>query len=161
MEQKTVAQLIEELKTLPQDLTVKLFDGRKNLCDGGGEPTSSGIYNFEVEHMHNDISEDEKQYYIDVHGTVPQPFVAICFENDDYDDDGKCTLTESEEMAQLIPEAKLEILETQYSKLETLVKAHLPIISRDGILLSTIDTMDLRQSVKRIYNFLYNEEIKE
>ncbi len=86
---KTVKDLIEALQKLPKDLPVSVFDVRKNMGISmrSGESCSEGIYDVSVEII-NDPEEMKDLYDDDTE--IPKPWVAISFENDDYDDDGKC-----------------------------------------------------------------------
>lgn len=89
----TVKNLIKELEKMPQDVNVNIFDWRKNLHDDWGDGSSEGIYsNFDI-HYH-ELSKDEAKYYKDIHGVDFTPWVGIEFENSDYDDEGRCLLTE-------------------------------------------------------------------
>jgi len=71
--------LIEKLSQLPEDTEVCIFDWRKNLSDDCGEGSSVGIYpKIEVALQGKDeIREGSK------------PWIAIGFQNIDYNDDGE------------------------------------------------------------------------
>lgn len=85
-----VKDLIKELEKMPQEANVNIFDWRKNLSEDG---SSEGVYSrFDVHY--EELSEDEMEYYKDVHDKDFIPWVAISFDNDDYNDEGVCLLTE-------------------------------------------------------------------
>jgi len=69
-------KLIEELQKMPQNLDVCVADWRKHIHNADDEPNGIGIEpSFKVE-------------LIEGNG-VPVPFIALSFENDDYDEDGE------------------------------------------------------------------------
>jgi hypothetical protein len=41
----------------------------------------------EVGVLNDDMSEDEKEYHRDIVGSEPEPFIAITFDNPDYEDE--------------------------------------------------------------------------
>jgi hypothetical protein len=69
---------------------VNLVDWRKNISDGGGDPVSAGIYS-EFTVSKEEMSDDEEEFYIEQHGEYI-PFVSICFESEDYDENGNCLI---------------------------------------------------------------------
>lgn len=69
-----VEKLIRELKKMPPQTEVCIFDYRKNLHHASDEPQSHGIEsNFEINHETENVS---------------IPFCALTFKNDDYQKDG-------------------------------------------------------------------------
>lgn len=89
-----VKDLIKELEKMPQEANVNLFDWRKNLSDDIGDGSSEGVYSrFDIHY--EELSEDEMEYYKDVNDREYIPWVAISFENDDYNDEGVCLLTDN------------------------------------------------------------------
>ena len=71
--------LIKQIQDkIPDGMDVVLFDHRQNLYNDYGEGSSAGIYkDFEVV-MHS--KEEIKDGCI--------PFASLCFDNEDYDEDG-------------------------------------------------------------------------
>ena len=69
-----VKDLIEKLLTMPQDLSVLVFDWRKSVREASSEPSSAGLY--------SDISVSHEEE------NVTQPFIAISFDNEDYTNQG-------------------------------------------------------------------------
>lgn len=70
------SELIKKLQSLPDDLEVTIFDWKQNVHKG--EDGTIGVHvKFEVELLDND-AEEKKQ----------DKFIALTFENDDYNDDG-------------------------------------------------------------------------
>lgn len=86
-----VKELISELEKQPQDLEVFIFDWRKNLHDGFGDSTSSGVYNFEIEHLQIE-DKGEQEFYEEKYDKPFVPWVALAFKSDDYTDDGECLI---------------------------------------------------------------------
>lgn len=84
----TVNELIEKLKAFPGDIPVNIYDWKKNMGDDIGDGSSAGIYpDFEVSEMN--LSDDEKEFIKESQDRDFKPWVAISFENSDYDDDGQ------------------------------------------------------------------------
>lgn len=81
-----VSELIECLQAMPQDMDVHIFDWRKNLHTGGGESSPAGIE--KVEHVEVVPSDEDIKLEIEIHGDADDltQFVAIHYENDDYDE---------------------------------------------------------------------------
>lgn len=81
-------KLIEELQKLPEGTEVCIFDWKKNMGDDWGDGSSEGIYpDIEVEYMN--LEGDEAENYKEQHDKEYIPWVALNFENDDYDDKGR------------------------------------------------------------------------
>ena len=67
-------QLIQQLQKMPQNKEVCITDWRKNLHNADDEPNGIGIESqFKVEYIKEDVN---------------KPFIALSFENDDYEKDG-------------------------------------------------------------------------
>jgi len=102
----TVREIIGTLSLFPQDRTVALLDIRKNLSGDDGEGSSAGCYgNFNIFEMgENDVPDGAK------------PWIAIEFENEDYDQDGKLLAIES--MEERISDLREELKSTikKYAK---------------------------------------------
>lgn len=83
-----VAKLIKKLEEFPRDAEVRIFDWRKNLNEesGDGSGNSAGVYQFEV--SMEILSDDEKEYYKEMHDQDYKSWVQLSFESDDYNDDG-------------------------------------------------------------------------
>ncbi|MEO7212639.1 hypothetical protein [Mucilaginibacter sp.] len=82
----TKGQFIKALQELPcgDEVEVRIFDHLKNLNEGGGEPTSAGIYaDIDIDILHHNLTDDEKEYYMDVHDYIPKPIIALIFTNPD------------------------------------------------------------------------------
>jgi len=86
-----VKELISELEKQPQDLEVCIFDYLKNFHDDCGDSTSSGVYNFEVEHMQIE-DKDEQEFYDERYDKPFVPWVALTFKSDDYTENGECVI---------------------------------------------------------------------
>jgi len=70
--------LIEALKKLDPEKEVCICDWRKNLGADMGEGSSEGIYlDFKIEEMNEDSIKPESK-----------PWIALSFENEDYEEDG-------------------------------------------------------------------------
>lgn len=82
-----VAELIKKLEEFPKDAEVRIFDWRKNLNEepGDGSGNSSGIYQFEI--SMETLSDDEKEYYKEMHEQDYKSWIQLIFENDDYNDE--------------------------------------------------------------------------
>jgi hypothetical protein len=90
MQIETMIEKLTELQKQHPGIDVAIVDWRKNLCDGGGDPVSAGIYSdFEV--TFNEMSEEEEEFYIEQHGEFT-PVVGLYFESEDYDDNGNCLI---------------------------------------------------------------------
>lgn len=76
------SELINQLNAINGDPEVCVFDWRKNLAHDDGDGTGVGVEpNFKIEMMsQDDVTDDSK------------PFIALSFENDDYDDNGELVL---------------------------------------------------------------------
>lgn len=82
-----VEKLIKELKKLPKGTDVCLYDWRKNLNNDVGDGSSAGIHpEFDIELQK--LEGDELNYYEERHERKFVPWIAITFDNDDYNDDG-------------------------------------------------------------------------
>jgi hypothetical protein len=68
------SELIILLNNLPQDAEVCIFDWRKSLFNSDGEGNGIGIEPFFKVELINE--------------SVNIPFIALAFENDDYNEDG-------------------------------------------------------------------------
>ena len=68
-----VEKLIQELQKMPPNSEVCVFDWRKNIHHADDEPIGKGV---------------EPDFKVEIEDAVPAPFVALSFENDDYNDDG-------------------------------------------------------------------------
>jgi hypothetical protein len=85
----TKGELITKLKELPgsDDMQVAIWDHRKCAHESTGEDASEGIYSdFDVHLMNDDATDDEKEYYNDRYDSDLSVFVAISFDNPDYED---------------------------------------------------------------------------
>jgi hypothetical protein len=83
-----IENLIEQLQKLPKGTNVCLYDHRKNMGDDSGDGSSAGIYpEFEISLM--DLEPDEIEFLKEQHDRDFVPWVAIAFDNDDYDEDGR------------------------------------------------------------------------
>ena len=75
------SELLEKLARYPDDIEVCIMDWRKNSGEDDGEGNSSaGIYPvFKIGRIPEDVEEDDEE---------TTPFLALEFENEDYDNDG-------------------------------------------------------------------------
>lgn len=85
----TVQELINQLETMPKDAPVRLFDWRKNLGLGFGDPSSEGVYDEIDVELQQIEAPDEQEYYKNQMDEEFVPWVALSFENEDYDDWGE------------------------------------------------------------------------
>lgn len=76
---------------MPQEANICIFDHRKSFHRDNGEFHSEGVSaDFCVE-LHN-YAPDEIEYLKESQDVDFKPWVAMCFDNDDYDDDGNLIL---------------------------------------------------------------------
>lgn len=81
-----VQELIDKLKEFDPNLPVRLFDHRKCMHFDSGDGSYAGVYD-EMEISIYDIEgEDERAFFKEQHGTDYKPWLAISFENDDYEE---------------------------------------------------------------------------
>ena len=85
----TVQELINKLETMPKDAPVCLFDWRKNLGLDCGDPSSEGVYNEIDVELQQIEAPDEQEYYKSQMDEEFVPWVALSFDNEDYNDDGE------------------------------------------------------------------------
>lgn len=85
----TKRELINQLETLPigDDANVKIWDVERDAHVSDGESPSTSMYDFEVGILNDDLSDDEKEYCREIIGIEPEPFIAISFNNPDYEDE--------------------------------------------------------------------------
>jgi len=78
-----------EIQAQHPGINVAIFDHRKNLGDDCGDGSHAGIYPVE-EPIVMDITEpDEVEFYKEQHdGNDYKPWVALSFDNEDYDENG-------------------------------------------------------------------------
>lgn len=73
-----------EANSLPDDAVVKIWDHEKDARDGGdGESPSTAQYDFTVETLNDDLSDDEKEFFKETYGWYPEPFIVLGFDNPD------------------------------------------------------------------------------
>ena len=83
-----VENLLEHLQKIPKGTNVCIYDWRKNLGDDIGEGSSEGIYaDFEISMVN--LEAEEAEFFKEQHDKEFTPWLAISFENVDYNDDGK------------------------------------------------------------------------
>lgn len=86
---ETLIKTLTDIQAKHPGINVAVFDYKKNIGDDCGDGSHAGIYsNFEPAVM--DITEpDEVEYYREQHdGNNYTPWVALSFENEDYDENG-------------------------------------------------------------------------
>lgn len=79
-----VRELIAELQKLPQEMSVNVFDYRKNLFRGGGDNCSDGIDTITGACI---VPDDETVKLMREDGEEVTQWVAIEYTNDDYTED--------------------------------------------------------------------------
>lgn len=78
-----VKDFIEKLQEMPQDMNINIFDYRKNMYRGGGDSCSDGV----CEITSISIVPDEETFSLMLeNGEDIFQWVAIDYENDDYED---------------------------------------------------------------------------
>ncbi|GAE83364.1 hypothetical protein [Bacteroides reticulotermitis] len=88
-----VKDLIKELKKYPQDEDVCVFDWRKSAHYGNDEPHSDAIYeDISIERI--ELDHEDSEFIKEVYGVESASWVAITFENDDYNDEGELLVGE-------------------------------------------------------------------
>lgn len=92
----TKRELIQALEAspFPDETPVKIYDHRKCVYHDSGDDSAYGIHDFDVSSLNDDLTEDEKQFIIEQHEINPIVMVVLAFDNDDYDDEGNCLLSE-------------------------------------------------------------------
>lgn len=84
--EKLIEKLTELQKTHPK-INVNVFDWRKNLGDDIGDGSSEGVYgDFEISVFK--LEGEEAEFYKEQHGEEFVAWVALSFDNEDYNDDG-------------------------------------------------------------------------
>ncbi len=85
----TKRELIDKLEALPigDDAKVFVWDIERDAHVSGGDSASECLYEFEIGVLNDNMTEDEKEYHREVIGSEPEPFIAITFENPDYEDE--------------------------------------------------------------------------
>ena len=87
--EKLIEELTELQKTHP-NISVNLFDWRKNLGDDNGDGSSEGVHgDFEISVMK--LEGEEAEFYKEQNDKDFSAWVALSFENEDYNDDGVLT----------------------------------------------------------------------
>lgn len=82
-----VEKIIEELQKFPKGTEVCLYDWRKNLRNDVGDGSSEGIYpDFDIELR--TLKSDEAEFFKEMHDQEFTPWIAIGFNNSDYNEDG-------------------------------------------------------------------------
>lgn len=78
--------LIALLQAVPGNPDVAVFDFQKNSYDDTGDGSHAGIHpGFKIEMVNDDVDPQEWASVSDE--PMPAPWLAICFMNEDYDDD--------------------------------------------------------------------------
>lgn len=82
----TKRELINALEAcnLPDDAKVKIWDIEKDAHESDGQSPSNALYDFEVDTLNDNLSEDEKQEIRDEHEFEPIPFIVLVFDNPEY-----------------------------------------------------------------------------
>lgn len=86
-----VEDLIKKLQDFPSGTNVCVFDHRKSLARDTGDFNSEGVYSdFDI--SFETLGKEETEYLKDVEDIDYVPWISISFDNEDYDDEGKCLL---------------------------------------------------------------------
>jgi hypothetical protein len=80
-------ELIDLLLASPYD-EVRIFDHRKSANRDSGDGPSEAIYDFEVGALNDTLSKEEIESVKEEFGFTPNPFIALFFDNEDFDDEG-------------------------------------------------------------------------
>lgn len=85
----TKRELINKLEALPigDEAKVLVWDADRDAYDSDGESPSTSLYEFGIDILNDNMTEEEKEYHRDIIGSEPEPFIVITFDNPDYADD--------------------------------------------------------------------------
>lgn len=76
-----VSELIEHLQKMPQDVNICIFDWRKNLFEGGGDPVPDGIQKVkDIELLPYDNEDEDNE-------EITSKWVSLNYENEDYNEE--------------------------------------------------------------------------
>lgn len=81
--------MIEALLAIPGDPEVKIYDHRKSMNQDDGDSPSTAIYDFDIDVINDTLTPEEIAEIKEVHGFTPNPIIALFFNNEDFDEDGK------------------------------------------------------------------------